>query len=153
MILVNADHGRDLFDEEHAIEHGQRIFEVSFQNFISDDHQFSDIIERTFLDDLGQADIVVAKNAGNAGQCAGAVLHLHAEEIAAFDLVDMLDRQALVAGAADAAGAVIADIACLIDHIAHDSAGGGQFSCSSAVKHSIIYGITMNEDGIKGICN
>ena len=85
---------------------------MPFQDLISDDDQLRNIIERAFLNDLRQADIVVAEDAGNTGESAGAVFDLHPKEIAAFDLVDMLDRQTLVTGAADAASAVIANIAC-----------------------------------------
>ena len=74
--LIDPDNTGNLSYNRHSFHDADGIVEVSLGHKIGDDHDLGNAVVAALLYHLGDADIIVAQDSGDIGQCAGTVLHL-----------------------------------------------------------------------------
>ena len=100
LISVYTNDPGNLPQYRHSFHDHQRIVEMSLQHGIRDHNELRNSVSRTFLYDLGDADIVVSENSRDIRQSARLVRNLKAEEISRSRLFDRFYRIILICNAA-----------------------------------------------------
>lgn len=153
LISVNPDDPGNLPQYRHSFHDHQRIVEMSLQHGIRDHNELRHTVPRTFLYDLGDADIVVSENSRDIRQSARLVRNLKAEEISRSRLLDRFYRIILICNAAVPSTVVMDDISHDNDDITHDSAGRRHLSCTASHEHRVIAGLTMDKHCVERIAD
>ena len=103
ILLVHTDNAGNFPHDGHSLHDADSVIKMSLLYEIGDDHDFGNAVVATLLYHLCDADIVVAQDTCNIGQCSGAVLHLKPQEESALRLLHIQYGKFLVAVTANLA--------------------------------------------------
>ena len=97
ILLVHTDNAGNFPHDGHSLHDADSVIKMSLLYEIGDDHDFGNAVVAALLYHLGDADIVVAQDTCNIGQCSGAVLHLKPQKESALRLFHIQHRKLLMA--------------------------------------------------------